>query len=77
MMLTVKPHDPRLHGPNGMCSFDSRQRISKEMEMRYEKDSPATTKLTTALNAAVEPMLIRARSALKSAVKPTAHRGIL
>lgn len=75
IMLIARPHRPRVHGPIRTCSCLTRFRIKRTIGRRYEMKRLAIVSETMALNATVDPMLIRRMRAVMMAQKKTERRG--
>lgn len=58
-ILIGAPHFPRLHRAAGRASFFHRLRHTQLIETIYDEMRAATPREAMALNAVVEPMLIR------------------
>lgn len=66
---------PNDHGPSSMVSLVTRSSIISMIAVRYEMKRPAMINETMALNATVEPMLMRPIIAETMAQKPMDRRG--
>ena len=70
MTLAKGPIRPSLHGPKRIGSLTIRRRRIRTIGMMYEASTLATLRETMALNAVVEPILMRARRRLITTVMP-------
>lgn len=75
IILIARPYLPRFHGPifNGL--FVALRQASNDIGIAYEPQKPATRRETMALNATLEPMLIRLNNNEMIAVSKIDHNG--